>query len=514
MHGISLLLAVATTVQGTPSSPSPLARARIDAELARASAAIAAAAPQLAVLASGYHLAQIEAAVPALLQAQIALAESWDQDDPADSLYRAGRRALNRNDYRTAVGLFHQVHEQHPRSTYAPAALYYEAYALYRIGGDEELRTARDRLRAHAERFPRAATQRDAAVLLRRVQGALAQRGDAEAAEDVEEAVRAVAPPQDVQPPQRAQPPRGTPPRRRSECNDDDDDDLRLAALNAMLQMDADRALPILKTVLEKRDEGSTCLRRKAIFLVSQKRAAETEDILLDAARRDPDSEVRLQAVFWLSQVGTEKSAIALDSILQNSTDPELQEKAIFALSQHRSARAAQALRGYAERRDVPQHIREQAIFWLSQHHSADNAAFLKALFPKLENDELKEKVLFAMSQMRGDENDRWLLDVALDRSQNMEIRKKALFWAGQSRRVPIADLVALYNGTDDREMREQLVFVYSQRREPQAVDKLLEIAKTDTDRELRKKALFWLGQSRDPRVAQLLLEIINQNEP
>jgi HEAT repeat protein len=475
-----LATAVITAAQSTPAA-APAMWVRVQAELARAHAILATA-----------------------------------QDDPADSLYRAARRALNRNDYRTAVGLFRQVHERYARSTYAAAALYYEAFALYRLGGDEDLRTARTRLEAHAERFPNTATRRDAQVLLRRVQGALAQRGDAAAAEAIEEDIRGVAPPAPVQPPQAVQPPQPPrpprPDRRRSDC--DDDDDLRLAALNAMLQMDADRALPILKTVLEKRDEGSTCLRRKAIFLVSQKRSTETEDILLDAARRDPDSEVRQQAVFWLSQVGTEKAAIALDSILRNSSDPELQEKAIFSLSQHRSERAAVALRGYAERRDVPQRIREQAIFWLSQHRSAENAAFLKSLFPRLENDELKEKVLFAVSQMRGDQNDRWLLDVALDRSQNTEIRKKALFWAGQSRRVPIADLVTLYSRTDDREMREQLVFVYSQRREPEAVDKLLEIAKADPDRELRKKAIFWLGQSRDPRVAQLLLEIINQNEP
>ena len=60
-----------------------------------------------------------------------------------------------------------------------------------------------------------------------------------------------------------------------------------------------------------------------------------------------------------------------------------------------------------------------------------------------------------------------------------------------------------------DREMREQLIFVYSQRDEPAAVDKLLEIARKDPDTELRKKALFWLGQSDDPRAAKALQDII-----
>ena len=117
---------------------------------------------------------------------------------------------------------------------------------------------------------------------------------------------------------------------------DDDDDDLRIAALNAVLQMDPDRAVPLLKTVLARRDAGAVCLRRKAVFLVSQKRTSETSAILLNAVRNDPDREVREQAVFWLSQVPGDETVAALDSVLRDpKTDQEIQEKAIFALSQH-----------------------------------------------------------------------------------------------------------------------------------------------------------------------------------
>ena len=60
--------------------------------------------------------------------------------------------------------------------------------------------------------------------------------------------------------------------------------------------------------------------------------------------------------------------------------------------------------------------------------------------------------------------------------------------------------------------MREQVIFVLSQRSSsPAAVDKLLDIAKNDKDPELRKKAIFWLGQSRDPRVQQFLIDLINK---
>jgi HEAT repeat protein len=106
--------------------------------------------------------------------------------------------------------------------------------------------------------------------------------------------------------------------------------------------------------------------------------------------------------------------------------------------------------------------------------------------------------------------NDKWLLDIARNRSENIEIRKKALFWAGQGG-ASAEQLRSLYSTLPDSEMREQLIFVYSQRRDPAMVDMLLDIAKNDRDPELRKKAIFWLGQSHDPRVQQFLLDLINR---
>jgi HEAT repeat protein len=208
--------------------------------------------------------------------------------------------------------------------------------------------------------------------------------------------------------------------------------------------------------------------------------------------------------------VGSERAVGALDSILRGSTDRQLQDKAIFALSQQDSPRARQALRTYAERADAPQGLREQAIFWIGQSGGRDSEAYLRQLFGRVKEVELRKKILFSVSQMGGDENGKWLVSVARDRAQPVETRKQALFWAGQGG-AALADLTSLYNTMDEREMREQLIFVYSQREEPAAVDKLLEIARRDSDAELRKKALFWLGQSDDPRAAKALQDIIEQ---
>jgi HEAT repeat protein len=277
--------------------------------------------------------------------------------------------------------------------------------------------------------------------------------------------------------------------------------------------MNSERAIPILQEVLRTRDVCSVELRRQAVFLVSQKMTGESVDILLDLAHRnpDPDAEVREQAVFWLSQVRGDEAMEALESILRESTDPNLQENAIFAISQHGGERSVSVLREYAERADAPRSLRENAIFWIGQSSSAGGARYLMELYDRLDDEELKEKAIFGVSQGNTAEGRRWLVERAMDGTESIELRKNALFWAGQSGALTLVELRGLYNtlGVDDREVKEQVIFVASQRNEGDAVDFLMELARTEEDGELRENAIFWLGQSNDPRVPEFLLRLI-----
>jgi HEAT repeat protein len=413
--------------------------------------------------------------------------------DPADSLYRAAREALSKNDYRRAADLFAELTTRYPSSTYAADAYYWRAFALYRAGREDDLREALASLDAQRARFPRATTSDDAAALAVRIRGSLARRGDAPSAEAVTSAANAPT---------------------RCVAGRDDDEDVRTAAMNALLQMDAEQALPIIKQVLQRRDACSVSLRRKAMFLLSQKRSPETETLLMESIRSDPDAEVREQAVFWLGQVHSDKAAEALEEIATRSPDQALREKAVFALGQQGTPRAAAVVRRLAESADTPAQVREQAIFQLGQRRSSENAEFLRGLFTRLgkseRSDELRKQLLFSLSQMRGVGNDKWLLSVALDTSENEEVRKHALFAAGQAG-ITAADLVPWYARLTDPEIKGQLVWVLSQSRDPAAADKLIDIARNDRDPEMRKKAIFWLGQKNDPRIRQLLLDIINK---
>jgi HEAT repeat protein len=447
----------------------------------------------------------------------MAVPRAWAPADSADSLWRQGRNAISDEDWRLAQKLFAQIHDRYPKSAYAADSYYWEAFALSRRGGSGNIRDAVSLLERQMERFAGASSVKsgDSKSLLTRLQGALARGGDASAAAEISAragsaSARSSGNAGGGSSRAGARASRGSS-SSADGCKSEEDDD-RVEALNALLQMGSDDALPILKKVLARRDQCSEVLRRKAVFLVSQKRGDEAADLLMETARNDPDGETREQAVFWLSQVRSEKAVPLLEQILKSSTDEDMQDKALFALSQKSDDRAQQALRDYASRDDVSDHLREQSIFWLGQRHSDENAKFLRDLFAKTTNGAAKDKILFSLSQTRNAGNDQWLLDQAVNTKNSMEIRKQALFWAGQNGSVDLAKLGALYDKAPEEEFKNQVIFVLSQRgKSPEAVDKLIDIAKNEKNRELRKQAIFWLGQSHDPRALKALGELINR---
>ena len=62
-----------------------------------------------------------------------------------------------------------------------------------------------------------------------------------------------------------------------------------------------------------------------------------------------------------------------------------------------------------------------------------------------------------------------------------------------------------------DREVKEQAVFALSQRPRDEGVPALIRIARTHRDPEVRRKALFWLGESDDPRALALFEELLTK---
>jgi HEAT repeat protein len=455
----------------------------------------------------------------------------------ADTLYRAARRALNAGDYAKAVELFRLAAEREPE--YAADALYYQALALYKIGGRSNYRSSLAALDSQLARFPDASTRPDAQDLAIRVQAELARLGDARAAEAlqreaermerqvervVEQQVRVDEQQVRIQRDAEAiardaeRAARDAERAREKGLSEQEratqrEAELKMFALQALLESDPATARPILEKTLQDRRQETAELRRQAVFLAARLEAEpRTNDLMLDVLRNDPDPEVRTGAAHWLARSDDPRATAALREAL-GSGSPELQEAALFALTMKKGALASETLRDVAARTDVDPDVRAMALHGLSRDPSPENARFLEQQLRTIPKDQAqaREAVLFGLSQMPGSVSGDLLLGIAADEAEQPQIREMALFAAARSGSASPDRLGRIYRAAASRGMREQALFALTQSRDPKAIDALIEIARTETDPELRQQAIFWVGRSGDPRARELMLEVLEQ---
>ena len=214
-------------------------------------------------------------------------------------------------------------------------------------------------------------------------------------------------------------------------------------------------------------------------------------------------------AVGALSMIPDGAGVPALMTLARSGAE-SVRKAAVFWLGQRDEEKAHALVRTVAGDEKETEAVRRAAIFALSQGDGASAAdfAFLKSLFDRVSSERLKDQVLFSVSQHESWNGGRWLLDQARNEAQPMEVRRKAVFWAGQGH-ASVADIMALHKSANEPRLREHIIFVLSQRDEEAATTQLIAIAHDDSDREMRKKALFWLGQKNDPRVTKLITDMV-----
>lgn len=459
-----------------------------------------------------------EALAPLRSSFAIELPESPYPQDPADSLYRAAREMLNRGEYRRAAQTFRSIGERFPTSRYAPDALYYEAFALYRIGTVAEMRNALALLEQQRQKFPRSETDREAASLAMRIRGELAANGDARAASEIADAASRRTPPRPTS--ERTTPSPGTaptPPARlagqnasRSEQGAQCDRDslaVKLEALSALSKIESPEVTPALRRVLQRRDECSASLRRRAVLLLGQQAGAEIGDVLIDVAKNDPDVDVKREAIGMLAKVPTDQAVNALQEIVQTG-DTRLTSSAMRALQSNTHPRSSQAVRTVLERNDIAESVRLSALSSFSRA-TPEEAAYLRSVYPKLESRRLRSQAISTIARIGGPENEQWLMALARNDAESMELRGEAVARLASS--APIPEVAKLYDQATDRRIKERIIGTLASRKEPEAVDKLIAIARSDADQELRRQAIARLSQKKDPRTTQLLLEIIGR---
>ena len=295
-----------------------------------------------------------------------------------------------------------------------------------------------------------------------------------------------------------------------SSC-DQEDLMVRVEALNALSQMDAGAALPILRRVLDRRDECLVELRRRAIFMLARRGDAEATSLLVSAAKNDPNVNVRAEAISYLPRMAGDAGLSALEDVLRTSDDERIQRTAVRALMSSESPRARTSLRGLLERRDASEMLRIQVLeAYTKERSTPDDAAFVRSLYNRAESERMKMAVIAAVARIGGKDNQDWLAGLVKNTSESSQLRSAALQRLSRSD-VPIADLDRMYDAADSRSMREQLISALASRKEPEATDKLIDIAKNSTDLEMRRLAINYLSRKNDPRATKLLMELIEK---
>ncbi|MGH7668445.1 MAG: HEAT repeat domain-containing protein [Gemmatimonadaceae bacterium] len=415
----------------------------------------------------------------------------WAHDDPADSLYRTAREAFNTGDWRRAADLFRDVVQKFPRSAYAGDCAYFEAFSRYRIGTTDELHRAltllSDQRSPTASRGDRSA---DAAALAARIRGALAARGDQQAAAQIA---------------REAEKPGG--------C-DREEMSVRAEALNALGQMDPPAAAPLLRQVLQRRDPCSLPLRQSALFMVVRRGDTVATNTLISVATNEhEDPDLRVDAILFLGRLQGHEALTTLEHLMQSSTDDRVQRAAVLALARNDSPEARTGVRALIERDEVSESLRAAAINAIgAQDATPDDAAFLRTAYARMPSERLKQVVLSTLAQMGGPDNEQFLLTVARNPAESSEVRGLAIRYAGRLPSVSVADLAKLYDASESRNIREQIIGVLGRRSEPEAADKLMDIVRTGTDPNTRRDAISVLSRKKDdPRVAKFLLDLVSR---
>jgi hypothetical protein len=403
----------------------------------------------------------------------------------AESTYAEARRALNRLEFNAAIAGFQALRRNFPDSRYESDSYYWEAFALERSG---DLAGAVEVIDTLLREHPDAATRSDAQDLKIRSCMELARQGHRECAEEIDSTVNAEGA---------------------------TDEEMRLAAVNALIYLRAERAVPIAAKLVANREQP-LAVRRQALFILADMAempavATQVREVLQSVALdTTEETEMRSEAVFWLSQTPGEDTLAMLEQLLNDTTDPELRQRAIFAISQQPGAEGLAVLERIVLNEALDNETRQQAIFSIGQARGPEALPFLTRAYTGLADPELKQQVLFAVSQTQALGATAWLGQRGADQTEPTELRQQALFFAMQSG-LPAADLRAIYQQTADPELRAYTIWLIAQRGGEGSLEAMLEIAQTDPDPDMRQQAITFIGSSEDPRAEEFLLEILGE---
>ena len=319
-----------------------------------------------------------------------------------DADYTAGRQALDASRWEEAIGAFDRSAAR--KGAVADAALYWKAYAQNRAGHRDEALTSIAALR----------------------QGYASSRwlNDARALE-VEIRGQSGAP---VSPSSEA------------------DEDLKVIAINSLMQSDPEKAFPILEKLIK--GGSSTKIKEKAMFVLTQSPVPEAHKLMADIARGSSGPDLQRKAIRYIGMTGSEEARKELAAIYNSSSDKEIKRSILKSFMQS----GAQDFLLNAAKTEKDPELRRDAIRQLSMTGATEK---LWQLYESSASKEDKEEILKAMF-LSG--NSTRLAEVARN-EKDPKLRAAAIHSLGLMGDNGRSDvLVAIFKENQDAEVRRAVL--------------------------------------------------------
>ncbi|MEO8277403.1 MAG: HEAT repeat domain-containing protein [Thermoanaerobaculia bacterium] len=208
--------------------------------------------------------------------------------------YRDAQRALDQANWQEAAQRFASVADQ--KNSDADAALYWKAYAEEKLGRKSDALQSLKTLRAL---YPKSAWIDDADALEITLGGGSSGRGSSASSG-------------------------GTDSREKQRTASDSEEDLQLYALDGLMQMDSQRALPILEKILA--GNRSLQIKKRALFVLGQSGEPRARSILVTTAKSGNPPELQIEAVRALGIAGDPEDLTALSEIYRTTSSKETRE--------------------------------------------------------------------------------------------------------------------------------------------------------------------------------------------
>jgi HEAT repeat protein len=199
-----------------------------------------------------------------------------------------------------------------------------------------------------------------------------------------------------------------------------------------------------------------------------------------------------------------------LEAAVRSEQSEAVRRTAARSLVGYPSPRARQAVRTLIEDNSANDNLRREVLSRFdAERGTPDDVTWLRAAYPKVTSTPVRSAIVDAISRIGGADGRRWLMDLANNDAEPASVRSAA--FRSVSRTMTVAELSRAYDAAGSRPMRESIVSALNSRKEPEALDKLIDIVKQSSDPTLRRTVIQMLAGKNDPKATQALLELIDR---